>query len=162
MKKIQNIGLGLFLIGLTVFTSLIFLGKYEVTPEILNQAITNNGIKSELFIKSMNEEVVGKEYTSIFSFSSKITTALKDANTIHKQNSEWDKVIWSKPHSLSYGIAKSAGAGIVKENKSLFWFLSFGLGILGSLLFIIPNVITLGSAGIKNNGVFLNAATNRG
>jgi len=162
MKNIQNLGLGIFLIGLTIFTSLIFLGKYEVTPEILNQTITNNSIKSELFINKMNAEVVGKEFTNIFSFSSKITTTLNDANTIHKQNSEWNKVIWSKPHSLSYGIAKSAGTGIVKENKALFWFLSFGLSILGSLLFIIPTVITLGPAGIKNNGVFLNAATNRG
>lgn len=162
MKNIQNLGLGIFLVGLTIFTSLIFLGKYKVTPEILNQTITNNGIKSELFIDNMNAQVVGKEYTNIFSFSSEIITTLKNANTIHKQKSEWDKVIWSKPHSLSYGIAKSAGIGLVKENKVLFWFLSFGLGILGSLLFIIPNVITLGPAGIKNNGVFFNTATNRG
>ncbi len=36
MKYIQNIGLALFLVGLAIFTSLMFFGKYEVTPEILD------------------------------------------------------------------------------------------------------------------------------
>jgi len=71
-------------------------------------------------------------------------------------------VIWDKPHSLSLEITRLSGTGIVRENKGLFWFLSFGLGILGALLFIIPNVITLGPPGIKNNGIFLNSVTNRG
>ena len=162
MKTIQNLGLSLLLIGLTIFTSLIFLGKYEVTPKLLEQVITNKGIKSNHFINNMNGNVVGKQFTEPFSFSSKVTLALKEANATHKQNSEWDMVIWVKPHSLSYEFAKSAGTGIVKDNKGVFWFLTFGLGIIGALLFIIPNVIALGPAGIKNNGIFLNAATNRG
>lgn len=162
MKQIQNIGLCIFLIGLTIFTSLIFLGKYEVTPEIFDSVISSKGIKSELFINSIKSEVVGKEFTNPFSFSSKITSALETANESHKLNSEWDKVIWDKPHSFSYQIAKSSGGGVIKENKMLFWWLTFGLGILGALLYIIPNIVTLGPAGIKNNGIFHNVATNRG
>ena len=83
-------------------------------------------------------------------------------NKIHKKNREWGKVIWDKPHSLSYDIAKIAGKGIIKENKSLFWLLTFGLGILGSLLYILPNLILLGPPGIKNNGIYFNSSTNRG
>ena len=162
MKNIQNIGLGLFLTGLAIFISLIFLGKYEVTPQLFDEIIANKGIKSELFINDIKSNVVGKEFSNPFTFSSKLTSALKTANETHKQNSEWDKVIWSKPHSLSYEVAKSAGTGLVKENKGLFWWLTFGLGIIGALMFIIPNVVTLGPAGIKNNGIFHNAATNRG
>ncbi|VAW14370.1 Hypothetical iron-sulfur cluster binding protein YccM, partial [hydrothermal vent metagenome] len=161
MKTIQNIGLSLFLIGLAIFTSLIFLGKYEVTPELFDNIISDKGIKSELFINDIKTNVVGKEFTNPFSFSSKITSALETANATHKQNGEWDKVIWNKPHSFSYEIAKSAGTGIIKERKGLFWWLTFGLGIIGALLYIIPNVITLGPPGIKNNGVWFNAATNR-
>lgn len=161
MKTIQNTGLALFLIGLAIFTSLIFLGKYEVTPELFDNIISDKGIKSELFINDIKTNVVGKEFTNPFSFSSKITSALETANATHKQNGEWDKVIWSKPHSFSYEIAKSAGTGIIKERKGLFWWLTFGLGIIGALLYIIPNVITLGPPGIKNNGVWFNAATNR-
>ena len=162
MKTIQNIGLSLFLIGLAIFTALIFLGKYELTSELFDSIINNKSIKSELFIKDIKTNVVGKEFNTPFAFSSKITSALDAANTIHKQNSEWDKVIWSKPHSFSYEIAKSSGTGLIKEHKSLFWWLTFGLGILGALLYIIPNVITLGPPGIKNNGVWFNAATSRG
>ncbi|WP_418604534.1 4Fe-4S binding protein [Hwangdonia sp.] len=162
MKNIQNIGLGLFLTGLAIFIALVFLGKYELTPQVLDQVIINKGIKSELFIDDLKTNVVKKEFTNPFSFSSQITSALKTANETHKQNSEWDKVIWDKPHSFSYQIAKSAGSGMVKENKWLFWWLTFGLGIIGALLFIIPKVITLGPAGIKNNGIYHSAATNRG
>ncbi len=162
MKTIQNIGLGIFLVGLGFFISLIFFGKYQLTPELFEQIVSNKGIKSELFMNSMNKNVVGKEFVDPFRFSSKIISTLENANQTHKKNNEWDKVIWDKPHSLSAEIAKSAGTGIVKENKGLFWVLTFGLGILGSLLFIIPNVITLGPPGIKNNGVFLKAATSRG
>jgi ferredoxin-type protein NapH len=161
MKTIQNIGLSLFLIGLAIFTSLIFLGKYEVSPQLFDNIISDKGIKSELFINDIKNNVVGKEFTNPFSFSSSITTALETANAAHKQNNEWDKVIWTKPHSFSYEIAKSAGSGTIKEHKGLFWWLTFGLGIIGALLYVIPNVITLGPPGIKNNGVWFNAATNR-
>jgi len=162
MKNIQNIGLGIFLIGLTIFTSLIFLGKYEVSPELFESFISNKDIKSELFINDIKSNIVDKEYTNPFSFSSEIRSALDNANATHKQNSEWDKVIWDKPHSFSYEITKRAGTGLIKENKGLFWWLTFGLGILGALMYIIPNVITLGPAGIKNNGIWFNQATNRG
>ena len=86
MKQIQNIGLGLFLLGLAVFTSLIFIGNYEVTPEILDEVVNNKGIKSELFINNMNANVVGKEFSSPFSVSSEITSAIETANETHKQN----------------------------------------------------------------------------
>ncbi len=162
MKQLQQIGLGLFLTGLAIFISLIFLGKYELSQDLFDEIVSNKGIKSELFINDLEANVVGKEFSDPFSFSSKITTAIKNANSSHKENSEWDKVIWSKPHSFSYEIAKSSGSGLIKENKGLFWLLTFGLGILGALLFIIPQVVTLGRPGIKNNGVFHSAATNRG
>ncbi|MCK0107778.1 4Fe-4S binding protein [Flavobacteriaceae bacterium S0825] len=162
MKQIQNIGLALFLVGLAIFTSLIFFGRYEVTPEILENLVSNKGIKSELFINNMNSQVVGKEFSNPFSFSTEITSVLESANETLKKNSEWDKVIWDKPHSLTYEIAKQGGSGLIKDNKWLFWWLTFGLGIIGALMHIIPNVVIKGPPGIKNNGIWFNTATNRG
>jgi len=165
MKNIQNTGLGLFLIGLTLFISLIFLGKYEVTSELFDQLIKDKGIKSELFINDMQTNVVGKEFTNPFSISSEIISIGERSNAVHKKNKEYAKFNWAiekKPHSFVYGITKEAGTGLIKENKGMFWWLTFGLGIIGALLYIIPNVITLGSKGIKNNGIYLNNATNRG
>jgi polyferredoxin len=162
MKGLQKIGLGLFILSLAIFISLLFIGNYKVTPSNFEQFSSSKGIKSELFIKKMNEKVVGVEYSNSFSFSSEIISAMESSNEIYKKNKEWDKVIWDKPHSFSYQLAKKSGIGLVNENKSLFWWLTFGLGIIGSLFFIIPNVILLGPKGIKNNGIFLNSATNRG
>ena len=62
MKNIQNTGLGIFLIGLTLFISLIFLGKYELTPTLFKQIVKDKGIKSELFI---NEIGVGLKSNTI-------------------------------------------------------------------------------------------------
>lgn len=162
MKTIQNIGLGIFLIGLSIFTALVFIGNYEVSPEKFNSFVSNKGISSELFISEMESKVVGKEFSGPVSISSEVISIVKNANKTHEENQEWGKKIWDKPHSFSYQLLKASGTGIVIENKILFWFLTFGLGILGALLFIIPNVITLGPKGIKNNGIFLHAATNRG
>ncbi|MDA7558432.1 4Fe-4S binding protein [Flavobacteriaceae bacterium] len=162
MKHLQNIGLALFLLGLTIFTSLIVVGNYKLTPAVLDKVVKNKAIKSELFVEIINNKIVNESFNEPFSFASEITTALEIANNIHKQNSEWDKVIWDKPHSFAYVIAKQTGHGIVKENKWLFWWLTFGLGILGALLYIIPSVIVKGPPGIKNNGIWLNAATNGG
>jgi Pyruvate/2-oxoacid:ferredoxin oxidoreductase delta subunit len=162
MKGLQKIGLGIFLLSLTIFISLLFIGKYEIKSNDFKQFNLNKGIKSELFINQMNERVVGIEYSNSFSFSSEIISMMESSNEMHQNNNEWDKVIWDKPHSFSYQLAKISGKGVVFENKVLFWWLTFGLGILGSLLFIIPNMILLGPKGIKNNGIFLNSATNRG
>ncbi len=162
MKSIQNFGLSLFLIGLSIFVLLIFLGKYELTHEIFDDLVQNKGIKSELLKTELSKKLVGKEFNNVFRLSSELRSTLENANLFHKKNGEWDLVIWTSPHSFSYEIIKSSGKGAVRENKVLWWFLTFGLGIIGALLFIIPTVITLGPPGIKNNGVFFNNATNRG
>jgi Pyruvate/2-oxoacid:ferredoxin oxidoreductase delta subunit len=162
MKTIQNIGLSLFLIGLGLFVSLIFIGSYELNPKNLDRFVKNKGIKSELLQSQLKTEIAGKEFGSVFGFTSKIRSVLNTANQEHKAKEEWDLVIWDKPYSFSYEITKLSGKGWVKEAPVLWWFLTFGLGILGALLFIIPTVITLGPSGIKNNGVFFDKATNRG
>lgn len=162
MKEIKSTGLVLFLIALSIFTAVLFLGKFQLTEATFSQFIENKGIKSEVFIENLKHEVVGKEFSSQFTMSSTIINQLENANNIHKENQEWDKVIWDKPHNLAYELIKPSGTGLVAENKGLFWWLTFGLGIFGALLFILPNVILLGPAGIKNNGIQQSAATNRG
>lgn len=162
MKIIKTTGLILFLIGLSIFTSLLFIGKYEVTPKSFDSFLNSREIKSDLFIKSMRKEVVGQEFSSQFELSNAIIKNLKNSNETYKKNEEWDKVIWNKPHNISFDLIKSSGKGIVVENKGLFWLLTFGIGILGGLFYIIPNVVLLGRPGIKNNGIFNHPTTNRG
>ncbi|WP_299212671.1 4Fe-4S binding protein [uncultured Dokdonia sp.] len=162
MKAIKYTGLLIFLTGLAIFTASLFLGSFELTQENLDTFTQEKGIESEVLKTKLTERLVGKEYGTSFEMSSGIITALEEANAVHKEKQEWDKVVWEKPHSFSFGIVKKAGKGILKDNPGMMWFLTFGLGILGALLFILPNYVLLGPAGIKNNGIYHQSSTNRG
>ena len=177
MKAIKNIGLIIFLVGLTIFSGVIFTGSFSLTKTEVEEFVQSKGYKSELIKDELIKAVATDEELNIFEFSSRVRAAYKASNDhydalIAKYDAEknWDKkgeqyqykIYFGKPHSLSYELAKKAGKGYAKENPALLWWLTFGLGIIGALLFILPNVILLGKPGIKNNGIYLESATNRG
>jgi len=154
MKFIKISGLLLFLLALSIFTSLLFQGSFNVKKDTFNRIIKQKGIKSNVFISTLQMKIVNKEFNHQVALSKEIIDALENANIIHKKKNEWDKVIWDKPHNLAYDFIKPSAKGKIVEHKKLYWWLTFGLGIIGALLFIIPDVILLGSPGIKNNGIF--------
>lgn len=176
MKAIKYTGLVIFLIGLSIFTGTIFTGSFSLTQSELDNYIQEKGYKSEIIKTELKNAVVTDESLNIFEFSSRVRKAFEVSNNFYdgliaKYDAEknWDKKgeqyqykIFGKPHTLSYNLAKKAGKGYVKDNPGLVWFLTFGLGILGALLFILPNILLLGKPGIKNNGIYLDSATNRG
>ena len=59
---------------------------------------------------------------------------------------------------LTYSITKASSVSPVKESPALYLFLTIGLCIIGSLLYILPKLQL--PAGIKNNGIFFNAMKN--
>lgn len=176
MKRIKQFGLLLFLVGLTAFIATIFTGNFSLNQKELDNFLEAQNYKNEHIKGALEKAIVTDKKLTIFQFSSRVREAYKSANNhyyqlIEKYDSEkqWDKkgaqyqyLIFGKPHSVSFNIAKKAGKGFAVNNTLLAWFFSFGLGIIGALLFIIPDVILLGKPGIKNDGIFLNSATNRG
>lgn len=128
----------------------------------MDQIIREKGISSELFIEGMQENVVGEKFQGMFGLSPQIIRILEAANAWHRQDKEYKKVIYIGPHDMAAAVGKASGDGFIVENKGLMWFLTFGLGILGSLLFIVPDIVLLGKKGIKNNGIYQENATNRG
>ena len=158
MKAIKNIGLIIFLIGLSIFTATIFTGSFRLTSAEVDDFIASKGYKSEVIKSELEKAIVTDEELTIFEFSSRVRQAYKASNDhydalIAKYDAEknWDKKgkqyqykIYGKPHTLSYELAKKAGKGYVKENAGTVWWLTFGLGILGALLFILPNYIFIG------------------
>ena len=176
MKLLQQLGLVLFIIGLSIFTGTLFTGNFSLSESDLDAFIESKGYKSTLIKDELKKAVVTDENLTIFQFSSRVRNAYATSNNhyddlIAKYDAEknWDKKgeqyqykIFGKPHTLSYDLAKKAGSGFVKDNPGLLWWLTFGLAILGALLFILPNLILLGKAGIKNNGIYLESSTNRG
>ena len=162
MKTIKNIGLVIFLIGLAIFTALPVIGTYSISSTDFSAFVSEKGIKSDLFIADLEQNVVAKSFDGMLAFAPKITAALEKANTQHRKNKEYKKVIYTKPHDMAAQLGKKAGSGFIVENKGLMWFLTFGLGIIGALLFIIPNVVLLGQKGIKNDGIYHESSTNKG
>ena len=162
MKVIQNIGIFIFLAGLLTFASLPFLGAFKLEKSNFDKIVSDNGIKSELFIKDIQQNVVGKEFTGMFDLSSKVSSALENANATHTKNKEYDKKIYTKPSDMTTLIAKDSGNGFIAENKGMMWFLTFGIGIIGALMFIVPQVVTLGQKGIKNDHIYHQSSTNKG
>ena len=176
MKIIKNLGLVIFLTGLAIWTASVFMGGFTLQQDQLEAFVSEKGIKSELITKKITEDVVGKTLGT-FAFTGAIRNALAENNTYYDAQiakydaaKEWDKKgeqyqyrINDKDfQAFSFSLAKKAGTGFVVENKGLMWFLTFGLSILGALMFIFPNLVLLGKPGIKNDHVYHDSATNRG
>ncbi|WP_405251544.1 4Fe-4S binding protein [Dokdonia sp. Asnod3-C12] len=176
MKIIKNLGLVIFLTGLAIWTASVFMGGFTLQQDQLDAFVSEKGIKSELITKKITEDVVGKTLGT-FAFTGAIRNALAENNTYYDAQiakydaaKEWDKKgeqyqyrINDKDfQAFSFSLAKKAGTGFIVENKGLMWFLTFGLSILGALMFIFPNLVLLGKPGIKNDHIYHDAATNRG
>lgn len=60
-----------------------------------------------------------------------------------------------------YAIVKGSSSGVVAQNTAAFFIFSVLLGTIGALMYIIPEKFAA-PAGIKNNNIFKNSATNGG
>ena len=159
-KIIQYIGIGLFVFGLTLFSSTMFWGDFKLTEEKFKEVASER--QFENLNKPFAKSVYNKSFGSSYALSNEMVNIYKEVNRDLKLNQDWDHVMWDKPHSFAFNIVKSTSSGFVFENKFLMFLLTFGLGILGSLMYILPTVYTLGAPGIKNNHIYLNGVTNRG
>ena len=181
MRIIKYFGLAIFIAAITFFTSLAFFGNFEVSEESLSKFVESKSIKSQFFIDRANKQILGKKYSTSYSLSQDILSIAEESHEYHRSkikelensnaskekiDSEWGKVIWlsnTKKHSdFSLPLVIQSGTGFVTKYKLLLLFLTFGLGIIGSLMFILPNVILLGQPGIKNDNIYHQASTNRG
>ena len=158
--NIQKTGLFVFLIGLFIFTVSSFFGEYKLTQEIANNTFTEQQIGN--IGDQLSAEIVDKEYTSPNALASEIIAIYNSKNEELKANQDWDNVMWDSPSSIAFSAVKASDTGIFSQSPWLMFLLTFGLGILGSLMYIVPTVITLGPKGIKNDGIYHSAATNRG
>ena len=158
MKFIKQSGLVIFLLGLAIFIGTIFSGSFNLTQTELNTFLKEQNYKSTVIKGALEKAIVTSKELNIFEFSSSVRKAYKASNDhysllIQKYNKEknWSKKgeqykykISGKPHSLSFTLAKKAGKGLAAESTGFMWLLTFGLGIIGALLFIVPDVVLLG------------------
>jgi len=171
MKYLSKIGLVLFVIGLLNFLGTIFLTQHRLTEEVITETISSPYHAKAITDAAKSSGMLGERFTSTFGFIPKLTDALntaKDnqetaakienwqATAIPEGVSEWDFRIGDISGSL-FSLSKASLKGYIKDSSWLAFFLSFGLAILGGLIFMIPKFFTI--PGIKHNGIYHSSAT---
>ncbi len=155
MKLIQKIGLGVFLVALFIFNSLLFMGSYQLTEQKLKQVTSEQSFG---ILKQELQPMLGKTYSSSFSFASAFNKYFNAYNTRQQENEQWDRVIWD---DYKFAATKAASEGFVKNNRLLLLLLTIGLGTFGALMHILPKYRNE-PAGIKHNGVMFSSNKSRG
>ena len=171
MKYLSNIALAIFLIGLAVFISIPFLGQNRLTEDAITKAVGKPYQSAAIIDAAKSAGILDERFTSTFEFIPKLSSVLEtakanqetaakienwQATAIPEGVSEWDFRI-GDTKGLAFSLTKASLKGFAAENTFLAFLLSFGLAILGGLLFMIPKFFAL--PGIKHNGIYHNSAT---
>ena len=140
-----------------------------ISESTKNNSVNYNKLLLETIFKTQPEKIAivdqatnwmyspAKKYDKTEDFKNDFKNKIGDIN---KTNAS-EFLIFDNKY-VRYDISKSSSIGIIDDNKWLFLLLTFGLGILGTLMFIISGLFLNPIAGIKNNGIYLESATNRG
>lgn len=160
MQSVKNTGITIFLIGLAIFSASTFLGTFSPTTETIKSSLSDKEYAN--MGEQLTQELAGKSFSSATSLGSKVEVIFNATNAQLKKDKEWGKVMYSKPGSMSANILSQSATGLFSDSIGLMFLLTFGLGIIGALMYILPDVVLLGPPGIKNNGLLHSKATNRG
>ena len=157
MKTIQKIGLGIFIVCLGLFISLLGVGHYQLTDKIFKETIIDTN-HQQLLNPAINF-MIDKDYDSKIAFITDFKKAFNGVNNKFKKNQQWDKVIYN---DYTQQIVKHSTLGFVKENALLLFLVCFVISALGGLMYMIPALFIEPIAGIKHNDIFKTAITSRG
>lgn len=165
MNFIQKTGIGLLMAAIGIFILSLGFSNYTLTAENLN--VKSDYHKTEILAEAEKAGILGKTFNSNVSFisafnevlkSSQNSLATKAENGLPEGVGEWDYKIgdWETKGYVFENVKSSAG-GLLPNNIPLFFFLTFGLGIIGGLLYILPMFNLL--PGIKNNNIYHSSLT---
>ncbi|WP_046743000.1 4Fe-4S binding protein [Kordia zhangzhouensis] len=131
-------------------------GKVIYSQEIINQSLSEN--KAKLLHDGTNWMYTSnKTYEYEENFEKDLTDKINEIN----RQLAGEYVLYDNKYTR-FDITERSATGIITNNKVLFLFLTFGLGVIGSLMYIITGLFLKPIPGIKNNGIYFNNAINRG
>jgi len=159
-KIIEKIGLAVFLIGLTVFTLIPFTGSFEIESNQVENLLSESEYVQ--IGEQIESEIANTEFSTSYSLGRALIDVYEAKNQTLKEEEKWDEVMWTEPSAFAFKITQQVNKSNASTKSGLFFFLTFGLCVIGGLMYILPSVVTLGPAGIKNNGVYHDSSTNRG
>ncbi len=133
-----------------------------------NQVAYNENVLNEVFGKTSPTKEKIKEATSWMFIENRSYADAKDfeqnlLSKIAELNSNLANGYYIATDKYFYfNIVSQSATGNIVNNPLIWFLLTFGLGILGALMYIIPNLFLKPVPGIKNNGVYHNPFLNRG
>jgi ferredoxin-type protein NapH len=133
-------------------------GKW--TEEAVRSAFAQDEVgqgKAQKIVESSNW-MGDKEYGSADELWGDLKTKVDEVNASAGSSTGFDS---GTIKSGKFSLTKASSGGLLSDNLLLIFILSFVLGSVGALVYIFPQIWE-GPAGIKNNGVFKNPATNAG
>lgn len=149
--NIKNLGLAIILLAFAGWIGILFGNSFMLTKEIVKQAVSEN--QQELLSPKL-EPLFNKQSSNVFKFSNEIKNVIDELNNELTQSGKSDQRIFD---SYELSLTKASGNGFVSNNKIQLLFIIIGLLLLGSMLFILPELRKM--PGIKNNGIFKHSAT---
>jgi len=161
MKTIQNIGLLLFVMAILIFTAMLGVGEQKLTEESIPGKTNEHReaiLKASRDAGLLEREIVNLAFVSAFRDVLKKAQQNQLDQPIPEGKGEWDVKIgdWELGGYTSAAV-KSSAIGPVQNHPWLWFGLTFGLAILGGLMFIIPKFFE--HPGIKHNGIYHDSLT---
>jgi ferredoxin-type protein NapH len=167
----QRIGIGVFVLGLALFTAALGLSHYTLEAESLREALNNDYHWS--IVEPHLDEWEGKRYGNSFAFVNALDAFMRRMQDEIKQDvrenkglSTSDREYWNfvlqdyKLKSLRYSVTRASSAGFLPANAGWWLWLALSLSIGGALMYILPQARLL--PGIKNNHIYHSAIHHRG
>ncbi|MEN0004647.1 MAG: 4Fe-4S dicluster-binding protein [Bacteroidota bacterium] len=165
MNVLQKIGLGLFVLALLIFTVMLGLNQYQLTAE--TTGTTNEYHQQAILDAASANGMLNTTYATSFEFVAAYKKTVKTA-----AENQQAKVKAGLPEGVSAGrfkigswnfkpyafeATKQSAIGPVVDHPLLFLGLTFGLAILGGLIYMVPIFQTI--PGIKHNHMYHSAMT---
>ncbi|RMF03228.1 MAG: hypothetical protein D6772_02415, partial [Bacteroidetes bacterium] len=173
---IQYLGLGLFSLALILFTLMLGLDHYQLEPASL-QSLAESTFSTEktagwpreaLLAEAGSSGIYAQSYSSTFAFEDALNELFAGAQERIKTRikteglpdgkQKWQVGIpdWVLPNKKTE-LLQDAAQGPVSGNPLLWFFLTFGLAIIGGLLYILPKRHT--PPGIRHDHIYHNPLT---
>jgi len=121
----------------------------------LNSPSSESKIKG---IKDYTGWLENREFSSQEELHKNLNSSIQSFNNSLIYNIAFDDY---KVSNLKLSFLMASGVGLLSDNLQLFFFLTFILGIIGALIFIIPKFYD-GPAGIRHNNIFKDPMNSRG
>lgn len=155
MLQLKWIGLGLFLTGFALWIIILTLGQFRLTGSVIDTVVKP---EHRAVIHERTAFMVNKVYDNNLTFVRDFRGAVNAYNDEMRAAKAWDKVIYD---NYAFEVTKNASLGPLTTDRAWLWFwLSFGLAVVGGLLYALVGLKRL--PGINNTNLYRHPATDRG